>query len=54
MTKTYSPNPFMTPEAIDILEESMKIHECPKCKSKDCDNCESKRLIEKLRSEHKC
>ena len=54
MTKTYSLNPSMTPEHIKNLEEAMIIHECPKCKSNDCDNCKSKQIIEKLRSEHKC
>lgn len=54
MTKKYSLNPYMTPEAIDSLEESMKTHVCSKCNEKSCDDCKEKQLIENLRREYQC
>ena len=53
MTKKYSLNPYMTPEAIDSLEESMKTHVCSKCNKKSCEGCKEKQLIEKLRSDRR-
>ena len=46
--RTYSLNLNPTPEQGAEIERSMKEYLCPVCEDKDCENCPTKRMADRM------